>query len=92
MQKDLEAARLAGDEPYEERPPSGVATWKIVVAAMACLGAVSLAVWLALDAARLASAIFGCGMLILIVYAAFRNEPTVRKRPGNAGNIDFGNR
>lgn len=79
------------DTPEEETVP-GIATWKIVLAVTAILGIISLLVAFVIDAPRAAGSIFGCGMLILIVYAAFRNVPSVRRRPGDAGNIDFGNR
>lgn len=99
LQKDLEAERekaalgdVIDDEPYEENPAPKFATWKVFLLVTAILGAISLILALAFGFERIASALFGCGMIILIVYCAFRNEPTVRKRPGDAGNIDFGNR
>ena len=96
LQKDLEEERakasLPPEEPYEENPSPAIATWKIFVTVTAVLSVIALVVWLALDFPRLAGSIWGCGMLILIVYSAFRNEPTLRREPGDAGNIDFGNR
>ena len=96
MQKDLEAEKAkeeAGSEPvYEENPAPRIATWKIFVAVTSVLTVIALILWLAFAMPRAAGAVWGCGMLVLVVYAAFRNEPTVRKEPGDAGNIDFGNR
>ena len=100
MLKDMEAAKEKealkkvgeGDVPYEEDPEPRFATWKIFVIVTAVLGVISLILAFAADFPRVAGAIFGVGMIILIVYCAFRNVPTVRKRPGDAGNIDFGNR
>jgi hypothetical protein len=51
-----------------------------------------LILWLVFDLKAVAGTIWGVGVLILIVYGAFRNEPPLRKVPGDAGNIDFGNR
>lgn len=100
LQKDIEAERekreLAevgeGDVPFEENPEPKFATWKIFVIVTAALGIISLLLAYVFDFPRVAGALFGVGMIILIVFSAFRNEPTVRKRPGDAGNIDFGNR
>ena len=96
MQKDLEAEKAKEEadlEPvYEENPAPRTATWKIFVAVTLALTVIALVLWLALAMPRAAGAVWGCGMLVLVVYAAFRNEPTGRKDPGDAGNIDFGNR
>lgn len=93
MQKDFEKARFESptDAPYEENAGVGIATWKIFLAVTIVLGIISIPLIL-LNYPRLAGSIFGCGMLILIVYCAFRNVPTVRRRTGDGGNIDFGTR
>lgn len=94
MQKDMEAARLRQDQPsatYEENPTPKLSTPKLVLIATALLSVIALIIAL-VGYTRIAGAIFGCGMIVLILYAAFRNVPTLRKKPGNAGNIDFGNR
>ena len=80
------------EEIYEESPSSGIPTWKIFIAVTVILGIIALIVSFVLDFPRAGGALFGCGMLILIMYAAFRNVPSVRKNPGNAANLDFGNR
>ena len=94
LQKDLEAQKHQEpvEEPFEENPVPGFATWKLFLIITAILGAIALFIAFVLDFPRAAGSFFGCGMLVLIVYSAFRNEPTVRKNPGDAGNIDFGNR
>lgn len=100
LQRDLEAAKNketlksaeGGDAPFEENPSPKFATWKIFAAGTAVLGVIGLIISFLLDMPRLGGSVFGCGMLILVFYCAFRNMPTVRKRPGDAGNIDFGNR
>ena len=100
LQKDLEAAKIkeifkdkeSNDAPFEENPAPKVATWKIFAIATAILGAIGLIIAFLLDMPRLGGSVFGVGMLILVFFCAFRNMPTVRKRPGDAGNIDFGNR
>lgn len=97
LQKDLEAEKekaetVVSDEPYEENPAPKFATWKIFAAVTLILSTIALIIWLAFDQTRIAGTIWGVGMLILVVYSAFRNEPTLRKEPGDAGNIDFGNR
>ena len=93
MQKDIEAKNSLPEkeEPFEENPAPRIATWKIFLAVTAILGVIALILVFA-GIPRAGGSVFGCGMLVLIVYAAFRNEPTVRKNPGDAGNIDFGNR
>ena len=80
------------EEQFEENPAPKFATWKLFLIVTAILGAIALILAFALDFPRAAGSFFGCGMLVLIVFSAFRNEPTVRKEPGDAGNIDFGNR
>ena len=96
LAKDLEEERkkaeLPPEEKYEENPAPRIATWKIFVLITAILSAIAAVLWLVFDSLRIAGSVWGCGMLILIVYSAFRNEPTLRKEPGDAGNIDFGNR
>ncbi len=97
LQKDLAEAQAVPETPeteeqYEENPAPSFATWKIFLITTAILATIWIVFWLAFDLPRVGGSIFGCGMLILIVLSAFRNPPTVRKRPGNAGNIDFGNR
>ena len=97
LQKDLEAEHQKAATPqevpefYEENPNIGFPTWKIFLIGTAILGLIGLIISFAFDMPRAGGSIFGCGMLILIVYSAFRNVPTLRKQPGNAGNIDFGN-
>lgn len=104
MQKDLEQKRVEeaearlravtdSEEPekYEENEAPKFPTWKIFAIGTAVLAVVGIFIYL-VGFPRLGGSIFGAGMLILIMYCAFRNEPTVRKRPGDAGNIDFGNR
>ena len=96
LQKDLEAerekAQLPEETKFEENSAPKIATWKIFAAVTGLLTAIGLVLWLVLDFPRIAGTVWGCGMLVLIVFSAFRNEPTVRKVPGDAGNIDFGNR
>ena len=96
LQKDLEAENAeeekAAEDPYEVNPEPRVATWKIFAGVTAILTVIALILWLLVDVPRAAGAVWGCGMLVLVVFAAFRNEPTVRKVTGDAGNIDFGNR
>ena len=104
LQKDLEQKRIeeaearmkavtdsAEPEKFEENDAPQFPTWKIFVIGTSILAILGIVVYL-VGMPRLGGSIFGAGMLILIVYCAFRNEPTVRKRPGDAGNIDFGNR
>ena len=104
LQKDLEEQRAAeaearmkavtdSEQPdqFEENEPPKIPTWKIFAIATAFLVLVGGTLFL-LGYPRAGGSVFGSGMLILIVFAAFRNEPTVRKRPGDAGNIDFGTR
>ncbi len=94
LQKDLEEQRhqAPAEEPFEENPAPKFATWKLFLIVTAILGAIALFVAFVLDFPRAGGSFFGCGMLVLIVFSAFRNEPTLRKEPGDAGNIDFGNR
>lgn len=80
-----------GEVIFEENPASGMPTWKVAVLGLALLGALFLIFHLS-DYTRLGGSIFGVGALILLVYCAFRNVPTVRSETGNGGNIDFGNR
>ena len=95
LQKDLEQERekasLPPETPYEENPAPRIATWKIFVAVTAVLTTIALVLFFGFGLSKISWSVWGCGMLVLIVYAAFRNEPTVRKEPGDAGNIDFGN-
>ncbi len=97
LAKDQQAerdARIAAISDAAEGEPEPVvhkfATWKLFLMITGILAAISL-VFVVLGLTRVAGAIFGCGMLILIVYSAFREEPPMRKHPGNGGNIDFGN-
>ena len=96
MQKDLEAERnrveQRTDEVYEEMPAPALPTWKIVVVVLAILIVISVLISFVLDMPKLGGSFLGVGVLILVFFAAFRNVPTVRSEPGDAGNIDFGNR
>ncbi len=97
LQKDLEAERAKpaateGEEAYQEKPEPAVPTWKIILFVELALLVVWVSFWLAFDAEKIGGVIFGCGSLFMIFFAAFRNLPTLRKEPGDAGNIDFGNR
>lgn len=81
-----------GEVKYEEKPSATMTeTWKIAVLGLLVLGALFLIFHLS-DYTRLGGSIFGVGALILLVYCAFRNVPTVRRETGRGGNIDFGNR
>ncbi len=97
LEKDREAAKMAelakisdAVEEEEVRPQHKHATWKVFLLFTGVLGAISL-ILLAFGLTQVAGAVFGCGMLCLIVYSAFRDVPPARKHPGNGGNIDFGN-
>lgn len=92
LEKEAIAKNPVNSEVFEENPTPAFATWKIFAIGTGILAVIGLIAAFAFQMPRLGGAIFGCGMLILIVFCAFRNEPTVRKRPGDAGNIDFGNR
>ncbi len=93
MQADLEKAKFnsPNDRPFEESPAKSVPTHRIFIAATIALAAVSIIVWL-IGFPRIAGAVFGVGMILLVFFAAFRNVPTVRKKTGDGGNIDFGMR
>ncbi len=93
MQADLEKAKFnsPSGRPFEESPANAVPTWKIFIAATIALTAVSGIVWFA-GFPRIAGAVFGVGMILLVFFAAFRNVPTIRKKTGDGGNIDFGTR
>lgn len=80
-----------GEVIFEEKPSVGMETWKVAMIGLAILGALFLVFHLS-NYTRLGGSIFGVGALILLVYCAFRNVPTVRSQTGNGGNIDFGNR
>ncbi len=92
LEKEAIANNPVNSEVFEENPAPAFATWKIFAIGTGILAVIGLIIAFAIQMPRLGGAIFGCGMLILIVFCAFRNEPTVRKRTGDAGNIDFGNR
>ena len=66
-----------------------IATWKIFIAATALLALIAgLLVFFNLP--RASGAVFGCGMLVVVIYSAFRTPPPKRQEPGGGGNIDFG--
>jgi len=89
--KDQESSLHDDTQASQENTPHKYPTWKIVALLLTVLGALSL-VLLALGFPRAAGALFGCGMLCLIIYATFRESPPSRKNPGNGGSIDFGKR
>lgn len=101
MQKDLAAARerelsaAAGEtvpaEVEETSQPPKISTLKLFIIVTAILAAVAILLMI-LGYAKIAGSVFGTGMLILIIFSAFRNPPSLRKDPGHGGNIDFGNR
>lgn len=93
MQADLEKAKFisSGDDNFEESPKNSIPAWKIFIIAAAILALVSTGLWL-LGCPRIAGTLFGTGMILLVFFAAFRNVPTLRKKAGNGGNIDFGTR
>lgn len=78
-------------ETDETEPPYGLATWKLFGILSALTGIVSVVMYY-LDFVRLSGAVFGCGMLCIIVYSAFRTPPAPRKKPGDGGNLNFGNK
>ena len=103
MQKDIQAEREAEklkkiseansiqEAEEEQQPVHKYPTWLLFIYVTMGLGAISI-ILLLFGAKVAAGAVFGCGMLILIVYSAFREVPPLRKNPGDGGNIDFGMR
>ena len=93
LQKDLEEARVAEQSvPYEENPAPAIPTAKIFGIGLGILALVALVFAFPLGLRGVGVAIFVLGVVWLLLYCAFRNPPTVRKRTGDGGNIDFGNR
>lgn len=92
MQNEKAVTDSIKPEQYEENPDIKFPTWKIFLIGTAILGVIGLLLAFVFDLPRAGGATFGCGMIILIMFTAFRNVPTVRKRPGDGANLDFGNR
>lgn len=95
LQKDQEAALELGavQSPQQEllwaATKHKVPTWLIFVVATLVFAAIGAVLYF-LGYMRAAGAVFGCGLLVTVMFSIFRSAPPTRQTPGDGGNINFG--
>lgn len=88
MQRDLERARREETRGgYEEGVAPRFATWKIFVLGFVAIVALVAILGFVFDWPEVGGTVGCIGLLVLILYCAFRNEPTVRRVSGDSGTI-----
>ncbi|MFA5625340.1 MAG: SEC-C domain-containing protein [Bradymonadales bacterium] len=66
-----------------------IPTWLIFVVSTILFAAIAGVLYY-LGYMRAAGAVFGCGLLVMVMFSVFRSAPPSRINPGDGGNINFG--
>lgn len=84
------AATTAGSGQLSGLPDGATPTWKLFLIGSALIVVIGIGLWL-VDLPRVGGVVSGVSMLLLILWAAFRNPPPPRADPGQGDAIGFGN-